>query len=64
LWQVSAMHRRAQIAESRAERAEKALRQLTSIHAWLRKTDKAAPGIVEVHHANGAVTEVQQAEQA
>ncbi|HVL39905.1 MAG TPA: hypothetical protein VM328_10995 [Fimbriimonadaceae bacterium] len=32
--QVQAMHTRAQLAEARAERAEKALRRLTNVHAW------------------------------
>jgi hypothetical protein len=33
-FQLVAMHRRAQLAEARAERAEKAVRQLTRIQAW------------------------------
>jgi ClpP class serine protease len=33
-WQVNAMHRRAQLAEGRAERAEKLVRELTSIRKW------------------------------
>lgn len=37
-----AMHRRAQLAESRAAKAEKALTQLTSIHVWLYE-DKGRP---------------------